>query len=50
MLDPSEARRPMSDRSGVTDAVRLQILATEHWSLLASRGMTWNETFARAGM
>lgn len=41
---------PISDRSGVTDAVRAQILATEHWSLLATRGMTWNEIFSRATM
>ena len=40
----------ISDRSGVTDAVRVQILATEHWSLLATRSMTWNEIFSRAGM
>jgi hypothetical protein len=31
------------------DALRLQILATEHWSLLASRALAWNESFARAG-
>jgi hypothetical protein len=30
--------------------VRLQILSTEHWSLLASRSLAWNETFSRAGM
>jgi hypothetical protein len=30
--------------------VRLQILGAEHWSLLASRGLAWNETFSRAGM
>jgi len=30
--------------------IRLQILTTEHWSLLASRGLAWNEVFARAGM
>ena len=30
--------------------IRLQILSTEHWSLLASRGLAWNEIFARAGM
>lgn len=30
--------------------VRLQILSTEHWSLLASRSLAWNESFARAGM
>jgi hypothetical protein len=43
---------PLSDRggSGVTDAVRAQILATEHWSLLATRSMTWNEVFSRASM
>jgi hypothetical protein len=46
---PTE-RPPLSDRAGVTDAVRVQILATEHWSLLATRGMTWNEMFSRAGM
>jgi hypothetical protein len=30
-------------------ARRLHILATEHWSLLATRGMTWNEIFSRTG-
>ncbi len=30
--------------------IRLQILSTEHWSLLASRSLAWNEMFARAGM
>jgi hypothetical protein len=28
-------------------ALRLQILSTEHWSLLATRSQTWNESFAR---
>jgi len=41
---------PLSDRSGVTDGVRAQILATEHSSLLATRGMIWNEVFSRASM
>jgi hypothetical protein len=42
----------LSDRSGagITDAVRAQILASEHWSLLATRSMTWNEIFSRAAM
>jgi len=31
-------------------AMRLQILSTEHWSLLASRSLAWNESFSRAGM
>jgi hypothetical protein len=35
---------------GVLPAVRLQILSTEHWSLLATRSLAWNETFSRAGM
>jgi len=46
----STATSSLSDRSGVTDAVRAQILATEHWSLLATRSMTWNEVFSRASM
>lgn len=54
MNDPSTSTSttppPLSDRSGVTDAVRAQILATEHWSLLATRSMTWNEVFSRASM
>jgi len=29
--------------------LRLQILSTEHWSLLASRSLAWNEVFSRAG-
>jgi hypothetical protein len=31
-------------------ALQVQILATEHWSLLATRSQTWNESFARAQM
>jgi len=30
--------------------LRLQILSTEHWSLLSSRSLAWNESFSRAGM
>ena len=50
MPDAPTDHPPLSDRAGVTDAVRVQILATEHWGLLATRSMTWNEIFARAGM
>ena len=28
----------------------MQILTTEHWSLLSSRSLAWNEAFARVGM
>ena len=31
-------------------ALRVQMLATEHWSLLATRSLSWNESFSRAGM
>lgn len=34
----------------VPDAVKLQILATEHWSLLATRSLTWSESFSRTAM
>ena len=39
--------------AGETDAElsrRAQFLATEHWSLLATRSMSWNEAFSRTGM
>jgi hypothetical protein len=29
---------------------RAQLLSTEHWSLLATRSMSWNEAFSRTGM
>lgn len=35
--------------ASIPASVKLQILATEHWSLLATRGMHWNEAFSRAG-
>jgi hypothetical protein len=43
---------PVSSEAGaaLTPALRLQILSTEHWSLLASRSLAWNETFSRAAM
>jgi hypothetical protein len=31
-------------------ARRAQILSTEHWSLLATRALSWNEAFSRSGM
>jgi hypothetical protein len=36
--------------ASLSRAERLQILSTEHWSLLASRSLAWNESFSRAGM
>ena len=38
------------DEDGLDDPKTLQILSTEHWSLLASRSMTWNESFSRTSL
>jgi len=35
---------------GLQDPRALQILSTEHWSLLTARSLVYNEAFARAGM
>lgn len=41
----------MGDAAGGSPvALRLQVLATEHWGLLATRSLAWNESFTRAGM
>jgi hypothetical protein len=44
----------MADTEPTTEsapvAVRVQILATEHWSLLATRQLAWTEAFTRAGL
>ena len=37
-------------RTGLADPRALQILSTEHWSLLTARSLVYNETFARGGM
>jgi hypothetical protein len=34
----------------IDDPRALQILSTEHWSLLAGRSLSYNETFTRTGM
>jgi hypothetical protein len=43
------AKLPPSEGRDGSDAQRLQILATEHWSLLATRSATWQEIFSRTG-
>lgn len=47
---PASAPPGQVDANAVSPAMRLQILSTEHWSLLASRNLAWNESFSRAGM
>lgn len=43
---PSQATSPPPH----PDQLRLQMMSTEHWSLLASRNLAWTEVFARASM
>ena len=46
--EPTASAPPTGD--DVPPQLLVQILATEHWSLLASRNLAWNEAFARTGM
>jgi hypothetical protein len=41
---------PGTQRGEVSAALLVQILSTEHWSLLATRSQSWSESFARAQM
>jgi hypothetical protein len=47
---PTPTATPAAPANDLPPAVLLQILATEHWSLLASRNLAWNESFTRTGM
>lgn len=50
---PEPGPTPVTGQPGADPTpvqIRLQILSTEHWSLLASRSLAWNESFTRAGM
>ena len=48
--EPAPVPAPQAGREPTPVQIRLQILSTEHWSLLASRSLAWNEVFSRAGM
>lgn len=41
---------PAERQQGTPQSLRIQILSTEHWGLLSSRSLAWNESFSRAGM
>jgi hypothetical protein len=50
-----EERRPpkvhtQSDAQSDAQSYAMQVLTTEHWSLLATRSQGFNEAFARAGL
>jgi hypothetical protein len=46
------ATNPLAATAGGEElpSLRLQILTTEHWSLLSTRALSWNEAFSRATM
>ncbi len=44
---PAPVPAPAHAAEPLPDAVRVQLLATEHWSLLATRSMTWSEVMSR---
>jgi hypothetical protein len=46
----TERPGPEDTAAGTTAAQRLQILSTEHWSLLATRSLGYTESFSRVGM
>ena len=46
----SPTAHPTGRGSALDDPRAMQILSTEHWSLLASRSLAYNESFRRAGM
>ncbi len=55
--EPSGTQEPATTTGGVEvggalldDHRALQILSTEHWSLLTARSLAYNEAFSRAGM
>jgi hypothetical protein len=47
---PDGTPPPPGSRPAIEDPRALQILTTEHWSLLTARSLVYNETFARGGM
>lgn len=49
-LEPSSGGSRAPADGSLSDPRALQILSTEHWSLLASRSLAYNEAFSRAGM
>ena len=49
-LDPGSSTSTGASGSALDDPRALQILSTEHWSLLAGRSLAYNEAFSRAGM
>ena len=47
---PPESSTPPDPVTSLDDPRALQILSTEHWSLLSARSLAYNEAFTRGGM
>lgn len=47
---PQPPVHPVTPISSIDDPRTIQLLATEHWSLLGARSLAYNEAFVRAGM
>ena len=50
MADESPQSPPVTPVTSIHDPRALQILSTEHWSLLSARSLAYNEAFVRGGM
>ena len=50
MADESPQSPPVTPVTSLYDPRAVQILSTEHWSLLSARALAYNEAFVRGGM
>jgi hypothetical protein len=50
MADESQQSPPVTPVTSLHDPRAVQILSTEHWSLLSARSLAYNEAFVRGGM
>ena len=48
--EPTRADAPVTPIESLDDQRVIQILSTEHWSLLSARSLAYNEAFTRGGM
>lgn len=48
--EPPQSTAPVTPVESLDDPRALQILSTEHWSLLGARSLAYNEAFVRGGM
>ncbi len=49
-IDGKQSPTPPAPVTSLDDPRAIQILSTEHWSLLAGRSLAYNEAFTRGGM